>query len=243
MIFVFFLFVLTKRIKKLSYIQTTLMLSRKHFMHNNNDNFGKYSERSKSGMNNKKMRFLGSAPKSREIYERSEVNDDKITILKKQLEQEKLKVRKLIAEKVESQNENNELKEFLLNAISEVKKEILLRSGVRSLSPPAPGSRKNSTQEKIDVNFTMPTLSAFTNTDKKRAMELLFTNENFVNRLTEQMFPKVKKTLENKPVKFLIRRGSQLTPEGLRNLTASPSARKVFGKKMNYISYKPYSIK
>ena len=104
----------------------------------------------------------------------SKVTDEVIISLKRQLDAERNKLRKLVAQQVSERAQSIELREFFITCIEEVKKDIMVRGGVRSNSQiediddaPCIVVRKPALYPFLDSPKAKPTLSAFTPTDKR----------------------------------------------------------------------------
>eukprot|EP00743_Colponemidia_sp_Colp-15_P003311 GILK01003576.1.p1 GENE.GILK01003576.1~~GILK01003576.1.p1 ORF type:complete len:525 (+),score=74.49 GILK01003576.1:89-1663(+) len=108
-----------------------------------------------------------------------------ISHLKGQLEQEKKNVRILKAAKSTFVSEKNELEEFFLQCVEEVRKEIMkrrARSSAHRLSAPVSRNQRHPASE-------MPQLDEFTAADRRRVIELLLSNEDVLIFLYERLFP------------------------------------------------------
>ena len=154
--------------------------------------------------------------------------------LKRQLDSEKSKVRKLMTEKLGSEVDNIEMQEFFKSCVEEVKKDIQTRNMHHTrleITPGRSNRRLGSAPEGIKRS---PELSAFTNTDKKKAVELWLSNADLLEQLAEFMFPKKIKAELYKPAQDLIRRSNERARED------SPSHIILKKKRANHISYKPY---
>ena len=117
---------------------------------------------------------------------------DTVKQLKTQLDQEHKQLRQMRAEKVNFLSQRNELEEFFLQCIEEVRKEIVKRRSISSAYKTMKRSTSQSSMRKQQQQSNQvpnPKLEQYTSTDKKKVIELLMSNENVLLFLYEKLFP------------------------------------------------------
>eukprot|EP00347_Sterkiella_histriomuscorum_P002600 403367516 len=141
------------------------------------------------------------------VQENAELKDREIkyaeTIrhLKNQIDSEKKNARSLRAEKVNFMMQRNELEEFFLQCIEEVRKDIVKRKSITTAgysttkknlkrSTSTASMTKTGTQAyQEEQNIQNAKLDQYTATDKRKVIELLMSNENVLLFLYEKLFP------------------------------------------------------
>lgn len=109
-------------------------------------------------------------------------------VLRNQLEIEHKKIKELRSDKSNYLSGRNELEEFFLECVEEVKKEIQKRKEHQTKSSRysvVPTTAKSLSSTKT----SKPKLGVFQNQDKFRVIELLMENDNVLLFLYEQLFP------------------------------------------------------
>lgn len=139
------------------------------------------------------------------VRENAELKDremkyvDTIKHLKNQIDSEKKNARCLRADKVNFMTQRNELEEFFLQCIEEVRKDIVKRKTISS----SYSTKKNMKRSTSTASMKMmgaggsqqqeeqanAKLDNFTATDKRKVIELLMSNENVLLFLYEKLFP------------------------------------------------------
>lgn len=119
-----------------------------------------------------------SSPKSQIHVEQTNFSEEmqssaKNTIesLRKQLENEKRKVQSLILEKPKQKFDDYDLKNLFMSCVEEVRKDVANRGKIEC--------------EKVKLN-------SFLQADKRKVMEIIFENEEFLQGIIDIMFPKFK---------------------------------------------------
>ena len=84
---------------------------------------------------------------------------------------------KLKREKVLFRQDKNDLEEFFLQCIEEVRKDIMKRRAITHNQTMKHATKQNKLEE-------------FTSTDKRKVIELLLSNESVLCFLYEKLFPK-----------------------------------------------------
>ena len=112
-------------------------------------------------------------------------------LMKVQLEMERKNSRELKTEKTNFYSRRNQLEELFLNCVDETRKDIERRKAVTL----ARNSNFNSSLHKGTKKHDDSLESAiknehFTASDKRKVLELLFSNENVLLFLYEKLFPR-----------------------------------------------------
>ena len=134
---------------------------------------------------------------NQELRDKENKYVDTIKHLKNQIDNEKKYARSLRADKVNFMTQKNELEEFFLQCIEEVRKDIVKR---KTISSSYSNKRANTGLRKSTSTASMPRSEAaaveanakldnFTATDKRKVIELLMSNENVLLFLYEKLFP------------------------------------------------------
>ena len=136
------------------------------------------------------------------VRENAELKDkemkyiETIRHLKNQNDVEKKQMRSLRAEKVNFMAQRNELEEFFLQCIEEVRKDIIKRKSITQQSKIGGGNtksmKKSTSSHSIGIKSTddyQAKLDHYTATDKRKVIELLMSNENVLLFLYEKLFP------------------------------------------------------
>ena len=109
--------------------------------------------------------------------------------LNQQMDVMKKSIRKLKKEKVNQYSERNELEEFFLSCIDEVRKEILKRRAIFSKR-----SQKHLTKASLQMiegqAASKVNLTDFTSTDRRKVIELRLSNESVLMFLYDKLFPR-----------------------------------------------------
>jgi len=128
-----------------------------------------------------------------ELKERELKYAETIRHLKNQIDQEKKNARSLRADKVNFMMQRNELEEFFLQCIEEVRKDIVKRKSLNQATQKKnmlwSASRGSLAKESTDDELPNAKLEHFTATDKRKVIELLMSNENVLLFLYEKLFP------------------------------------------------------
>eukprot|EP01022_Parablepharisma_sp_SALTPOND_P013232 TRINITY_DN1751_c0_g1_i1.p4 TRINITY_DN1751_c0_g1~~TRINITY_DN1751_c0_g1_i1.p4 ORF type:complete len:325 (-),score=49.39 TRINITY_DN1751_c0_g1_i1:3161-4135(-) len=94
---------------------------------------------------------------------------DAVSSLRKRLATEQKKVRELTREKVEAKNNEAELRELFVDCVETVKRDIEMRQ--------------------IKKDSAKVSLASFLSGDKRKVMELMFENDEFVDGIARILFP------------------------------------------------------
>jgi hypothetical protein len=96
--------------------------------------------------------------------------------------------------------ERNELEDFFLDCVEEVRKDIHRRRTTSATYSIKKNLKKSTSTKALDPDTQdnqQPKLEQYTTTDKKRVIELLMSNENVLLFLYEKLFPVVSNTQQN----------------------------------------------
>ena len=88
--------------------------------------------------------------------------------------------------------QRNELEEFFLQCIEEVRKDIVKRKSLAAAQKKnvlRSASRGSLAKGSVDDDLPSAKLDQFTATDKRKVIELLMSNENVLLFLYEKLFP------------------------------------------------------
>jgi len=113
----------------------------------------------------------------------------RINNLRDKLKQQKMKTIEANSNKVKYFSDRNELEDFFLNCIEEVKKDIVKRKTKQDSYPHKKFNRSSSQNFKKSKSLKGPKYEQFTKTDKKKVIELLISNEQVLLFLYEHLFP------------------------------------------------------
>ena len=123
-------------------------------------------------------------------YKENELKyQDRINNLKDKLKQQKMKTVEANANKVKYLSNKNDLENFFLNCIEEVKKDITKRKEKLDKFPHKKLKRSTTQNLGKKRGGKAPKYEQFTKTDKKNVIEMLITNEQVLLFLYEHLFP------------------------------------------------------
>ncbi|CAI2360921.1 unnamed protein product [Moneuplotes crassus] len=114
---------------------------------------------------------------------------DRINNLRDKLKQQKMKTIEANSNKVNYFSNRNDLEDFFLNCIEEVKKDIKKRREKQDGYQSKKLSRSNSEIVNKNRRIKGPKYENFTKTDKKKVIEMLISNEQVLLFLYEHLFP------------------------------------------------------
>jgi len=120
--------------------------------------------------------------------------DSQIYELRGKLELERKNARWTKTDKVKRVMERNDLEEFFVECVEEVRKDVIRRRTASAGYSVKKNMRKSTSSKMIEIpkeDEQEPRLDQYTATDKKKVIELLISNENVLLFLYEKLFPAV----------------------------------------------------
>jgi hypothetical protein len=118
--------------------------------------------------------------------------DSQIYELRGKLELERKNARWTKTDKVKRVMERNDLEEFFVECVEEVRKDVVRRRTASAGYSVKKNMRKSTSSKMIEIHKEDeqdPRLDQYTATDKKKVIELLMSNENVLLFLYEKLFP------------------------------------------------------
>jgi len=120
-----------------------------------------------------------------------EDRDSQIYELRHKLDQERKNARWTKTDKVKRVMQRNDLEEFFMECVEEVRKDIVKRRAHSAANGIAAKKHSIKNGKTIEEDQDGPKLDQYTATDKRRVIELLMSNENVLLFLYEKLFPAV----------------------------------------------------
>lgn len=186
---------------------------------------------------------------NKEMKMREEMYEETIRHLRNQMDLLKKSSVKLKRDKVKFSQDKTDLEEFFLSCIEEVKKDILKRralsrsqSAKKVIKNVATHSDGGSSMRRLKETGK---LADFTNTDKRKVIELLLSNESILLFLYEKLFPSTRNTaaqvqarpmtglhppkFQPQPARFTMENGKNFSQKAKQMFSTKQRAQTAFG--------------
>lgn len=126
-----------------------------------------------------------------EVKAKIDERDNMIWDLRAKLDNERKSAKWTKNDKLNRVIERNELEDFFLECVDEVRKDIVKRKSTSAQLSVKKNMKKSASSKAIEADDDDAKLDHYTATDKKKVIELLMSNENVLLFLYEKLFPAV----------------------------------------------------